>query len=313
MTVLVPDALETNKAGRLTDVQRQNLRAMSRGTRRTELWLAIVLAVVGLLVWFGAGPPQYAALKPLVGIGLLIIAGFLLVRSLAGADPLTEDVRAGKVMTADGPVTKWTNTVHGRRSSTTTHYVQVQNVRVETGAGAYKAIPDAGMVRLYFLPRSHQLVNFEQLADAPLPEGAMTDPKVVLQDAKAALVGQLFGDPLKTAQARAEMAAIGNAMKGEFAADGSAPPASARDPRPLAQAIVGTWRNPMMTLAFTDDGTASMTSAMGMRQEGHWSVDGNGRLLAEIAGSSEPADAWIVGDRLTVVLQKQSLSFERVS
>jgi len=314
MTVLVPDALETNKAGRLTDVQRRNFRAMSRGTRKTELWFAAVLAVVGLLVWFAAGPAKDAALKPLLGIGFLIIAGFLLVRAFLGADSLTQDVRAGKVEAVAGPVSKWTNTVHGRQHSTTTHYVQVEKVRVETGSGAYSAVPDAGIVRLYYLPRSHQLVNLEQLADAPLPEGALTDPKVVLHDAKEALVGQLLGDPLKAAAARAEMAAIGNAMKGQFAAGGAPPPASARDPRPLAQAIVGSWRNPLMTLVFSADGTASMTSAMGgMRQEGRWSVDANGRLVAEVSGSSEPADAWIVGDRLTVTLQKQSLSFERVS
>ncbi|HKV87341.1 MAG TPA: hypothetical protein VJT78_05030 [Candidatus Dormibacteraeota bacterium] len=304
MTALAPDALEANRAGKLTDAQRKNYRSMSRGTRGNELYFAVVCTILGLLVWFAPGPASYATTKPLVGIAFLVIAGALFVRAFLGADAMTRDVRNGRVESLEGAVTKWANTTHVKGSSSTTYHVKVGEVRAETNAQWYQSIPEAGMVRIYYLPVSHRLINLEQLADRPLPQGAMTDPTVALRDAKQAFRGN--------ADARAELAAIGNAMKGQFSADGSPPPASARDSRPLAQAILGTWRNPMITLVFDADGTASMTSSMGgMRQQGHWSVDANGRLVADVAGATEGVDAWIVGGRLTVVMGGQSISLQR--
>lgn len=314
MIALAADALDANRVGRLTDVQRKNLRAESRGLRKNELSFAGILIVLGLVVWLAEGPPKYATIKPLLGIGFLIIAGFLLVRAFLGADSVTADLRAGRVDSVEGAVTKWANTVHSQHGhSSTSYYVQVERVRAETGAGFYKDVPEAGIVRMFYLPRSHQLVNLEQLADQPLPEGALNDPRLAIKDAKQAILGGLLGDPVKEAHARAELAAIGHAMQGQFGPDGAPPAPAARDPRPLAQAIVDTWRNPMMTLVFAADGTASMTTSLGgMQRQGRWSVDAAERLVTDVAGSTEPVDAWISNGRLTVVMGRQSLSFDRV-
>jgi hypothetical protein len=46
---------------------------------------------------------------------------------------------------------------------------------------------------------------------------------------------------------------------------------------------------------------------------GSWSVDSNGRLVADVAGPAEPVDAWIVGDRLTVAMAGKGLAFQRGS
>jgi len=104
--------LDANRAGRLTDAQRRNMRAMSRGVRKGELSLAGILTVIGLLVWFAEGPAKYATIKPLLGIAFLIIAGFLFVRAFLGADSLTEDMRSRHVVSVEGAVTKWADTVH---------------------------------------------------------------------------------------------------------------------------------------------------------------------------------------------------------
>lgn len=311
MTALVPDALDANKAGRLTNPQRQGLRARATGYRKNELWFAAGLTVMGLLIWFGEGPAKYATVKPLIGIGCLILAGFLLVRAFLGADSLTADLRSGQVQYVEGAVSKWADTVHSKGTSLTTHYVQVDTVRTETNSGFFQQVPEAGIVRMYYLPRSHRLVNLEQLADRPLPQGAMSDPHVALQDAKQVLIGGLGGNREKAAEARAELAAIGNAMKGQIEAGGTPPAAGARDSRPLAEAIVGTWQNPMIKLVFAADGTAAMTMPGGMERSGHWSVDAGGRLVADVAGSSEAVDAWIVGDRLTVTIAGRGMAFER--
>lgn len=318
ITVLVPEALDANRAGRLTDDQRKTYRGMSRGTRKSEVQIAGLAVVLGLLVWLAPGPARYATVKPLIGIACLIIAGALVVRAFLGADAMTRDMRSGRVESTEGAVTKWTTTTDGhgaQGTSVTTYHAQVGEIKVETGPHFYQSIPDAGFVRMYYLPISRRLVNLEP-SDHALPAGALTDPNVMLHDAKEGIAGAVgggfFGNPAKGAEARAEVAAIGNAMKGQFSADGSPPPASERDPRPLAQAILGSWRNPMMTLVFSADGTATMAAALGgMRQAGHWSVDANGRLVADIAGATQGVDAWIVGDRLTVVMGGQSTSLQR--
>src|SRR5215469_8379955 len=143
MTVLVPDALEANRAGRLSDGQRTTYRGMSRGTRRSEIQFAFIAVVLGLLVWFAPGPARYASVKPLIGIACLIIAGALLVRSFIGADAMTRDVRSDRVESTEGALTKWTTTTDGssgtNNTSITTYHLQVGQVRVETGSHFYQS------------------------------------------------------------------------------------------------------------------------------------------------------------------------------
>ena len=296
---LAPDALADNRAGKLTGAQRDVYRRMSRGSRKTELQLAGVFAVIGLLVWFANGPAQYATIKPLAGIGFLILAGVLLVVGLSGSDSITRDLREGRVLQAEGAIRKFTETTHSRNSSTTYHYAEVGNVRTETGPTGYEALPEAGIVRLYYLPHSHRLVNFEQLADRPLPEGALTDAHVALRAGVSALLGD--------ADARAEVAAIGR----QLTASGEPPPASERDPRPLAQAIVGTWKNPMLSVTFDAGGTVTATMPGGRKQSGHWSVDTSGNLVSDVMGSEGTAKAWVANDRLSIELDGQGVTLVR--
>jgi len=107
---------------------------------------------------------------------------------------------------------------------TTTHYAEAGNVAVETGAQAYAAAPDASIVRLFYLPRSRRLVTFEMLADRPLPTGALGNPRLALKDAVKGVLGD--------ADARAELAAIGNALQARVAA--ATAPRSGRRSRPAA-------------------------------------------------------------------------------
>ena len=125
----------------------------------------------------------------------------------------------------------------GRTSSTTSHYAAAGNVTVETGPSSYSALPDAGIVRLFYLPHSRRLVNFEQLPDRPLPDGALTNPRVALKDGVSALFG--------SADARAELAAIGHAAQAQLTPTGFPP--STADPKALREALPGTWSNPLLS------------------------------------------------------------------
>ena len=302
-----PDALDANRAGRLTDAQRKFLRGNSRGYRVGELQFAGLATVIGLLVWFGPGPARYATTKPLVGIGCLILAGFLVVRSFVGADSVTRDLRSGRVDSAEGAITK--RVIENRGNVPDTHYIIVAGHRVEASRAAYDAAPAAGIVKLYYLPNSHRFVNLERLPDWPLPADAFTHPMHAVKDA---LSGMTSHDQVKSAEARAEMAALGNALRAQVEGSPAPPPPADRDSRPLAEAIVGTWRNPMMTLVFGPDGSLNMSTLAGLGRAGRWSVDSAGKLVWDAAGG-EPADAWIQGSELTISSQGQALKFDKAT
>ncbi len=58
------DALEPNRAGRLTQPQRKGLRRQSRGFHKAELQFTVLLTIIGLLVWFAEGPARNATVNP---------------------------------------------------------------------------------------------------------------------------------------------------------------------------------------------------------------------------------------------------------
>jgi hypothetical protein len=307
------DALVDNRAGRLTRQQRQGFRGQARGFRRAELQFAVIVTVIGLLVWFAAGPARYATVKPLIGIGCLILAGFLVVRSFLGADSLTQDLRSGRVESVEGAITKTSVTSHGRGSGSTSYYFQVAGTRVNVWRDAYHAAPEAGMVKIYYLAHSHQLVNMERVADTAMSGDAMKSPHLVQE-----LVAEMRShDPNQAAEARAHLATMGDAMKASISNAAAPPPEAARYSRPLAEAIVGTWGNPLMSVTFAPDGT--LTADMpampaGGHRSGHWSVDASGHLVADIMGGHPmPTDAWVSGDQLTINLAENALTLQRVT
>jgi hypothetical protein len=303
------DALEANRGGRLTEPQRRNLRGQSRGFRRAELQFAALSAVIGLLVWFAEGPAKYATIKPIVGIAFLIVAGLLVVGSFVGVDSLTWDLRDGRVESVEGAITK--TRVSGRETSS--YYFHVAGTRVTVSRFAYGAAPDAGMVKVYYLPHSHHLVNMERLADTGLPADAMKSPQAMLGLLAEAAHS---GNQIQSAEARAHLATMGDAVKAAMTT-GATPPDAARDPRPLAQAILGTWSNAMMSVSFAPDGTlsATMPGMLGGRsRSGHWSVDSSGQLVSDVvAGRPMPTEAWVSGDQLTVSMGERGLTFQRVA
>jgi hypothetical protein len=307
------DALEANRAGQLTRAQRLGFRGQSRGFRKAELQFAVIATIIGLLVWFAPGPAKYATVKPLIGIGCLILAGFLVVRSFLGADSLTQDLRDGRVESVEGAIAKTSVTSDSRGSSSTSYFFHVGGIRVKVWRGAYQAAPEAGFVKIYYLPHSHELVNLERVADTALPADAMKSPHVVEELAKEAFHSH---DPIQAAEARAHLATMGEAVKATITNVGP-PPSADRDPRPLAQAIVGDWSNAFMNVSFAADGTlsASMPGAPGARpRSGNWSVDSSGHLVSDVMGGGPmPTDAWVSGDQLTVYVGKNGVTFQRVT
>jgi hypothetical protein len=94
-----------------------------------------------------------------------------------------------------------------------------------------------------------------------------------------------------------------------FAADR----AEHRNDRPLDQVIAGKWTNGTVTLEFKPDGTAVGTLPGGGTQTSHWSVDLDGRLVADFSGVRQAADVWITDEGITLSGDGREMKLTRVA
>lgn len=298
-------ALGVNRQGRITDAQRKGWAGAERNWSGTVSLMALVLALAGVALLVGGGKtplPTFARLP--AGVGCLVGAGVLAYLSLLGGGQLARDLRDGRVESAEGAVAKSHQQVDAG-ADPGFYYLEVAGRRLRCDREAYDAAPEGGIVRVYFLPRSRKVVNLERLADRPLPAGALDDPSVAV-----AQVAQGLGSHDRTQQAEAMATIV--AMKDAMEAGATTPSADQRDPRPLAEAIVGSWHGAAMKVAFSADGTATAAMANGMTQAGRWSVGGDGKLHLDGLGQDMATDAWVAGDVLTVVMGATPMTFRRV-
>ncbi len=300
-TTFSPDALDANRRGELSDAQLRGFRALSRDRRKSALTSAAFLVVGALLVGFFASPSSSPAARVLIPLICLAIAAFLVVRSVTGRDALTRDLRRAQVQCIEGAIGK--RRMSGGRARST-YFLEIGDARFTVGRRSYEAAPDAGYVRLYYLPLSRKVVNLERLPN-PSAERGTTAPDIIHT------LGAAFRSHSQRErnEARANLAGVGDAMKAAFTQAAAAPGAS-RDPRPLGEAILGTWSNGFMTVAFSGDGIVT-TSVLGRAKHGRWSIDADGRLRADVMGREQAAEAWVASDQLTISAEGQGLTFTR--
>ena len=86
-----------------------------------------------------------------------------------------------------------------------------------------------------------------------------------------------------------------------------------RNDPPLDQVLVGKWTNGPVTLEFKPDGTAVGTVPGGGVQTSHWSVDPDGRLVADFSGVRQAADVWITDDGITLTGEGREMKLTRVA
>ena len=297
--------LETNKSGRLTDAQRQGFGRLDRDIRKNELVLGVGCAVIGVILLTATGAAPNAQYRPLAGGAFLVAAAFLLLRAMTLGDSLSQDLRSGRVETIEGALGK--RVIQGK--TTSFHYFDVAGKRFEVSYMTYQAAPEAGIVRLYFLPRSHKVVNFERLPDRPLPPGATTSPTMAFGALATAMRSH---DSIQRNEARAELEAIKDKFEADRAAAATPPPAGQRDPRPLSEAILGSWSSGLISMTFMPDGTVVATLG-GRQQRGRWSIGPDGRLHSNALGQDQTADAWVAGDTLSISEDGQGMAFQRAA
>jgi hypothetical protein len=312
-TYSAPD-IEANRAGRLTDDQRTYLKSAARSFNRSMLTGAVLAVVMGALIATSTGHIANAWERP-AAAGAFFLGAVVLLLIAIRPNPEAADASGGRVETVEGPVGKRSFSSSGERTSLTTYYLEVGEKRYTVGSSVYNAAPDAGWIRLYVTPRTHKVVNFEQLPDKVVPDMSAVTP--------AAMLGQLgkaiFSRDQETRnETRAEMEAMAHSIQAQMAVTNApaTPPAAAdRDPRPLAQAILGTWQMGPMAVTFMPDGTMVATTMGTMKRQGHWSVGADGKLHGDVAGSgsSGAVDAWIAGDTLTISQKDGAATFHRVN
>lgn len=308
--VFTPEALGANRRGELTDAQLRGFRGLSRSRRKSAFGSAALLVAGAVLIGGFASPSASPTLRVLIPLVCLVIAAFLVVRAITGVDALARDLRGREVQFVEGAIGK--RRLGGGRAHDSL-FLDVGDKRFKVSPATYDGAPDAGYVRLYFLPHSRKIVNLEVLPN-PAFENGVT-PADLARQATPQAVSRTLGAAMlsrsrrESNEARASLAALGDAMQSIFAAP--APPApGARDPRPLDEAIVGTWSNGFMTVAFLADGSVT-ADMLGRQQRGRWAVDPSGRLRADVMGQHQAAEAWIAGDRLTISADGQGLTFTR--
>ncbi len=292
-----PDALEANRRGELTDSQRHGFRAQSSSDRRSALSLAAVFLAGAVLVGFFASPSAPPVARAVITAVALLVALFVGLRAIVGFDALTRDVREGRVQSIEGAIGKRGSLTTGR-SARQYRLLEVGNQTFKVMRGTYEAAPDAGFVRLYFLPRSRKIVNLERL------ESPSADLKTSLGELKHAHSRQ------EANEIRARVAGAVDRMSVGFTDPRLHATEEPRDPGPLAELLVGSWSNEMMTLTFRNDGTVTVRMA-GHERDGNWSVDFDGRLSSNITGQQEAADASVSGDQLTIAQGGQGFRFTR--
>ena len=297
VNVFDPDALEANRRGELTDSQRRGFSAQASSNHRSALSMAAVFVAGEILVGFFASPSAPLASRAVITLVCLLVSLFLLLQVIVGFDALTRDVRAGRVQSIEGAIGKRGSLTTGR-AARQYKLLEVGNQTFKVMRGTYTAAPDAGFVRLYFLPRSRKIVNLERLESPP------ADLKTSLGSLKHAHSRQ------EANEIRAQVAGAVDRMSVGFTDPRLHAMEEPRDPGPLGELLVGSWSNEMMTVTFRNDGTVTVRMA-GHEREGNWSVDFDGRLSSNITGRQEVADASVSGDQLTISQGGQGFRFTR--
>jgi hypothetical protein len=298
-------AFPENRSGRLTSEQAGRFERMVSGRRLSTRGIAVPVGAIGALLLIMSGPAATAVKRHLFGWGFVAAAAVIL--AAPAFDPLAADVREGRVESVEGAVGKRRRQSTSRRGRTR-YYLTIGGRQLRTYLSAYDAAPDAGYVRAYYLPRTRKLVNLERLPNPPLPAGPDEARGMFGRMARAFATG----DPVAFAEARANAAGLFDAAQ-ELVREPSNAASGRVSGGLVREALVGRWTHPLVTVILAEDGTATVTTMLGATQAGHWSMDGQGRLLTDVTGTMAPTDAVLDGGRLTIQLEGRRVTFTRAA
>jgi hypothetical protein len=157
-------ALPENRGGRLTAEQQRVLSETSkRTTRGNQIVITLGFAISAAAVVFAAFAPAASEAR----IPALVIATTAVLFPIASAVFLWSgqskrgDIRSGKVGVVEGPIRKRSIMLEGGNVD----YLVVAGKRYRTSSELFNAAPASGTIRLFVLPRSGSVVNWEAVRD----------------------------------------------------------------------------------------------------------------------------------------------------
>jgi hypothetical protein len=148
----LPEALEANRGGTLTEAQRRTCQAQSRRVRWFGAGIGGLVIVLGLLFAVTRHSSSVMPLRPVVLIGCLLIGAIVLWRALTGGDRFTADIRRGEVGSVDGALHKRAVrlTASQGASPKPRYYFDVAGQTLEVmWESAYESAPQARYVRVF--------------------------------------------------------------------------------------------------------------------------------------------------------------------
>jgi hypothetical protein len=304
------DAFEVNRAGRMTGEQHRRMRLAMWRTRINWVLMAILaIALAAALVWQGR-TDRYAIVYYLVASMFIVGSFAIFYFALFHRDDFAKDLRSGAIETVEGAIGKHMRKLTQGNDSMNNYFLEVDGRTFEVDKTGYDASPEAGWVRAYVLPTCQRVVNLEILPDRQVEGGLSSDAARAMANAR--LIAAIEAKDLKAVnEARAGIAAMTNLMAAELTRAIVPPAPEKLDPRPLVEAIVGTWTMGPVSITFRTDGSMASTLPGGRKQVGKWSVDKHGRLLSSATGEKVGADAWVAEDVLTIADGERGLTFKR--
>jgi hypothetical protein len=152
-------SLPENRRGRLTADQRRNL---GRESARTIKGLRIVIAL-GLAIAAGAFAVAFivpgSSIPALIAGTTAVLFPIASVVFLQRGRSMRSDVEHGSVRVVEGPISKRSIMLEGG----SVEYLVVSDKRYRSSADIFNRAPESGRVRLFVLPRSGRVVNFEAM------------------------------------------------------------------------------------------------------------------------------------------------------
>jgi len=266
--------------------------------------IAVMLLVVAGFVAFVPWVEKSWKMQYAFPAGCVALAILLIYRSLSSVAPLTLDLREGKVLSFEGALDKSRASDDDVDNHRTTYLVDIGDKSFTIDRAMYRSLFSGAYLRVYYLPRSSRVVNYEQLGHAANVAGpSLLSLFATLGTGVISRNSSVENDILDIARP-----AIGSVGEYEYQhpAEPADETAAVAEMSPLARVILGSWTHPIMTVTFNSDGILDVVTAGGFKRWGHWSVDDLGRLRSDILGKDGVVDIEVTGDRLTISLSKPS-------
>lgn len=151
-----PSALPENQQGRMVGAQRSKI---FRGLTSNLTVMGIMLAAAALIAYFLRSKFDWQV--ALAGGAFVLFVGLFLISQITAE---LSDWTSGRVLSAEGPVTRYVRTTGSGRNSRPNYYYQQNDLRIKVTHRQYEALLPGRKYRLYYSPRTKTLMNVEPLA-----------------------------------------------------------------------------------------------------------------------------------------------------